>query len=122
MPELDPLAELVALIASGGWHACHDLPEAVETRLPVVQVLGMPGQTTFEVWGGRTLGREVPFDVYALAPTVEEAGDVARAVAGYVEGVHGRLSLTVRTTPHEVAEFNPRVKRYLFTVAASYRR
>ncbi|ANA85564.1 tail terminator [Gordonia phage Goib] len=122
MPELDPQAELIAVIGSGGWYATGELPEAVETRLPVVQVLGLPGTTTFEVWGGRTLGREVPFDVYAFAPTIEDAGDLARAVAGYVEGVHGALSLTVQTTPHEVSDYNPRVKRFLFTVAARYRR
>ncbi|QDH85055.1 tail terminator [Gordonia phage Dardanus] len=122
MPELDPIAELVEAIGAGGWQAGRDLPERVEERLPRLQVAALPGEATFEAWGGRTLGRTVPFDVYALAGSVVEAGDLAREVAGYIEGVHGPLSLTVTTWPYQAPDYNPRVKRFLFTVSASYRR
>lgn len=122
MSEIDPLAELVQLIRAGGWAVSPTLPPNVEDVLPRVQVLGLPGAATHETWGGRTLGRVVPFDVYVLADLPEVAGDIARDIADHVEGTHGRLSVSVKSLPHQVADLNPRVKRYLFTASASYRR
>ncbi|AXQ51852.1 head-to-tail connector complex protein [Gordonia phage Catfish] len=120
MTELDPFAAFLGVVRGSGVAADRELPPNVERHLPRVQVFGLPGKTTLEAWGGRTLGRVAPFEVFALARTAEEAGDVAREVMRHVEGIQGRLYVRIDTLPHEVTDYNPQVKRYKFTASASY--
>ncbi|AKC03039.1 hypothetical protein BH790_gp14 [Gordonia phage Gsput1] len=123
MPQTDPLDELLKAIRAGGARAVGgDLPGDLDAALPLCQVLALPGSATFEAWGGRTLRREQPFDVYVLARSQVQAGDLAREIVDRIEGVHGPLIVTVDSLPHNVPEYNPRVKRCLFTVTASYSR
>ncbi|AXQ65136.1 head-to-tail connector complex protein [Gordonia phage Schmidt] len=118
---LDPLAELIAVVHEGGWSVGHEMPVDEPWQLPRVQVLGLPGTPTFEAWGGRTLGRAVPHDVIVWANEDHVAAAVARDVAAWVEGVHGRVIVTLDNLPHEVSDPNPQLRRWQFTATVSWR-
>lgn len=111
---MDPEAWLCDQIRAHVPTASTDLPPKFETApLPVVQVIGLPGALESRAWGGKALRWAMPCDVDVYAASREQASDVARELAGELDGhTADGIRAEVTSTPHERPDFNNNIRRF----------
>lgn len=105
------------------------LPPNLEDVLPVVQILGLPGQVDSRGWNGnRWLTSRPRFDVDTFASTREAASDLCRDVQALLATLPGTQTggavvaqVSEELGPERRPDFNDRVMRYGATYALTVR-
>ena len=123
MPYVDTEAALISRLSDQ--IAClvvGELPGDVDKRLPVVQLIGLPGEGELTPWGGTPLVDVAPMDFDVFAASREQASDLATQVRSVLESIKDELIIGVTVSkPAKRPDYNPRIKRYGGTLTARFR-